>query len=60
MLWVLIFAGIAVAGLIVAYQTSETFRNVVQTGLDALYSAWQWLWNNGIAPVILGVERVLG
>ena len=41
-----------VAGLIVAYQTSETFRNVVQTGLDALYSAWQWLWNDGIAPVI--------
>ncbi len=41
-----------VAGLIVAYQTSETFRDVVQTGLDALYSAWQWLWNNGIAPVI--------
>lgn len=41
-----------VAALIVAYNESETFRNIVQQGLDALYSAWQWLWNNGIAPVI--------
>jgi len=41
-----------VAGLVVAYQQSETFRNVVDMALQGVYNAWQWLWNNGIAPVI--------
>lgn len=50
----LVIAGVLAlaAALVVAYQQSETFRNVVQGALDALYTAWQWLWNNGIAPVI--------
>ena len=41
-----------VAAIVVAYRESETFRNIVQTALDGVYSAWQWLWNEGIAPVI--------
>lgn len=41
-----------VAAVVIAYRESETFRNVVQSALDGVYAAWQWLWNNGIAPVI--------
>ena len=41
-----------VAGLIVAYNTSETFRNAVNGAFEAVAAAAAWLWNNGVAPVI--------
>ena len=41
-----------VAGLIVAYNTSEDFRNAVNSAFDAVAEAARWLWNNGVAPVI--------
>lgn len=39
-----------VAGLIVAYNTSEGFRNVVSGAFDAVADAGRWLWNNALAP----------
>ena len=41
-----------VAALIVAYNTSEDFRNAVNSAFDAVAEAARWLWNNGIAPVV--------
>ena len=41
-----------VAALIVAYNTSEDFRNAVNGEFDAVAEAARWLWNNGIAPVV--------
>ena len=41
-----------VAGVIYAYNESETFRNVVDTALKGIASAWRWLWNTIIAPII--------
>lgn len=40
------------AGLIYAYQNSETFRNVVNTAFEAIGAAGAWLWNNALQPVI--------
>lgn len=41
-----------VAGLVLAYQRSETFRNVVNAAFDAVGAAARWLWNEGVAPMI--------
>ena len=41
-----------VAGLVIAYNTSETFRNVVDAAFKAVAEAGRWLWNNALAPVI--------
>lgn len=50
----LIIIGIAalVAGLIYAYQNSETFRNIVNGAFTAIGEAGMWLWNNALQPVI--------
>lgn len=39
-----------VAGIIVAYNKSETFRNIVQAAFKAVGNAGLWLWNNAIKP----------
>ena len=39
-----------VAGFIVAYNTSEDFRNVVNGVFNAVADAGRWLWNNALAP----------
>lgn len=39
-----------VAGFIVAYNTSEDFRNVVNGAFNAVADAGLWLWNNALAP----------
>ncbi|MFC9620266.1 phage tail tape measure protein [Streptomyces sp. NPDC056930] len=39
-----------VAGIIVAYKKSETFRTVVQAAFKAVGTAGLWLWNNAIKP----------
>lgn len=41
-----------VAGLVVAYNTSEDFRNAVDGAFRAVAEAGRWLWNNALAPVI--------
>lgn len=45
------------AGLVWAYQNSETFRNVVDGAFKAIGKAGQWLWNSALAPVIRGIVR---
>ena len=50
------------AGLVVAYQKSETFRNIVQTAFRAIGNAAMWLWNNAIRPAfnfIMTLVRIL-
>ncbi|MGI5274893.1 NlpC/P60 family protein [Nonomuraea sp. CA-218870] len=43
--------GLLVAGFIYAYQNSETFRNIVQTVLQAVGEAATWVWTNVLQPV---------
>jgi phage-related minor tail protein len=46
----LALVGIA-AALYVAYQRSETFRNIVQTAMSAVASIFSWLWNTVLKPI---------
>src|SRR5690606_6058582 len=39
-----------VAGLVLAYKKSETFRNIVHGALSAVGAGATWLWENGIKP----------
>jgi hypothetical protein len=39
-----------VAGIVVAYQKSETFRAIVQAAFKAVADAGLWLWNNALKP----------
>ncbi|AUG87279.1 endolysin [Streptomyces phage Rowa] len=39
-----------VAGIVVAYNKSETFRKIVQTAFKAVGDAGMWLWNNALKP----------
>ncbi|MGC4106046.1 MAG: hypothetical protein QM753_06785 [Thermomicrobiales bacterium] len=41
-----------VAGIVLAYQKSETFRRVVDTAFKGIAAAGRWLWNNALQPVI--------
>lgn len=41
-----------VAGIVLAYQKSETFRKIVDTAFQGIAAAGRWLWNNALAPVI--------
>lgn len=45
------------AAIYIAYQKSETFRNVVQTGFRAIKVAADFLWNNGIKPMVTFILR---
>lgn len=47
--------GLLVAGLIYAYNNSETFRNIVQAVLKAIGVAANWLWVNVLQPVFNGL-----
>lgn len=42
------------AALVVAYQKSETFRNIVQSVWSAVQTGAMWLWTNGIKPLVDG------
>lgn len=44
-----------VAGLIVAYKRSETFRKVVDGAFKAIGEAGRWLWNNALAPALRAI-----
>ncbi|MGI5274876.1 NlpC/P60 family protein [Nonomuraea sp. CA-218870] len=47
--------GLLVAGLIYAYQNSETFRNIVQGAFRAIATVAQWLWTNVLQPIWNGL-----
>jgi hypothetical protein len=47
--------GLLVAGLIYAYNNSETFRNIVQGVFQAVGAAATWLWENVLKPVFDGL-----
>lgn len=53
----LIVAAIAalVAGIVIAYKRSETFRNIVDGALRAVGNAAKWLWENAIKPAWDGI-----
>ncbi len=40
------------AGLIYAYQHSDTFRNIVNTAFHAIATVAQWMWNSVLKPVL--------
>ena len=49
---VIIAIAALVAGIIIAYKKSETFRNIVKGAFDAIGKAARFMWNNVVAPVI--------
>lgn len=53
----LIITAIAALGaaLVIAYQRSETFRNIVQTAWQGIQTAASWAWNNVLKPAIDGL-----
>lgn len=55
----LVVIGIAalVAGIVIAYKQSETFRKVVDGAFDAIGRAGRWLWNNALRPAIQAIVK---
>lgn len=41
-----------VAGLVYAYNESETFRTIVDAAFAGIAAAARWLWNNALQPVL--------
>lgn len=48
----------AVAALIYFYNTSETFRNIVNGVFKAVGGAAMWLWNNAIKPAFKAIGAI--
>lgn len=40
------------AGLVYAYKKSETFRNIVDGALEGVQTAFRFMWNNVVQPVL--------
>ncbi|MET9286505.1 phage tail tape measure protein [Nocardia beijingensis] len=49
---VVVAIGALVAGVVLAYQKSETFRDIVKGALDAVAGAGLWLWHNALEPFV--------
>ena len=49
-----------VAGLIIAYKRSETFRNIVNGALRAVGAMATWLWNNAFQPALKMIVKGFG
>ena len=54
----LIIAAVAalVAGIVLLWKNSETFRNIVTGAMDAVAAAAKWLWENAIKPAWDGIK----
>lgn len=52
---VIVVVAALVAGLIIAYNTSEQFRNVVNGVFQAVGDMGAWLWNNALAPAFRAI-----
>lgn len=44
-----------VAGIVLAYQNSETFRNIVQAAFTAVADAGKWMYENVLKPAFDGI-----
>lgn len=49
-----------VAGLVVAYQKSETFREIVDGAFRAVAAAGKWMWENVLKPYFTAMMAVWG
>lgn len=49
---IVVALGALVAAVVVAYQNSETFRNIVQAAWQGIQDAVSFAWNNIISPVL--------
>ncbi|MGI5222168.1 phage tail tape measure protein [Nocardia sp. CA-290969] len=47
---VVLAIGALIAGIVLAWQNSETFRNIVLGAWDAIKTGALWLWDNGLKP----------
>lgn len=47
-----------IAGIILAYQHSETFRKIVDAALKAVAAAFKWLWDV-ISPVLASIWEIV-
>lgn len=52
---VVVALGALVGGLVYAYNSSESFRNVVDTAFRAVASVARWMWENVLRPVFGGL-----
>jgi hypothetical protein len=57
--WILIAIGLLVAGLVLAYQKSETFRAIVQAAWQGIQQAVSVAWNNVIKPALEALRNFL-
>lgn len=49
-----------VAGIVIAYKNSETFRNIVDTAFRKIAEAGKWMWENVLKPAFtMFVEAIL-
>src|SRR5690606_36464480 len=46
-----------VAGIVLAYRRSETFREIVNAAFQAIGAAARWLWENAIRPAWDGIRK---
>lgn len=46
-----------VAGIVLAYKRSETFREIVNAAFQAIGAAARWLWENAIRPAWDGIRK---
>ncbi|WGH20051.1 tape measure protein [Gordonia phage Tarzan] len=49
-----------VAGVVLAYKNSETFRNIVQAAWEGIKVAASFAWNNVLKPALDGLLAALG
>lgn len=47
-----------VAALVLAYQKSETFRNIVQGAMRAVGAIFHWLYDNAVKPVMDAIGKI--
>ena len=48
-----------VAGFVVAYQKSETFRNIVQAAWEGIKTAASFVWENVLKPIFAGFKQAI-
>lgn len=57
---VIVVIGALVAAIVVAYQTSETFRNIVDAVFRAIGAVASWLWDTILQPFLHGLAVLWG